>query len=73
MKQLKKYEILCLFSVLICSCDYKFSLQKRKYTKGFFVASSTNKNNFEKYTNEISYTKNKESKDILILKLLKVI
>ncbi len=71
MKQLKKYEILCLFSILICSCDYKFSLQKRKYTKGFFIASSTNKNNFEKYTNEISYTKKKEPKDILDIEVVK--
>ncbi len=52
----KNYLLILILCALISSCSYKFSLQKRRYSNGFFIASTSGKNSFEK-SNTINYNK----------------
>ncbi len=48
---MKKLVTLLTITLFITSCSTKFSLQKRKYNKGFYFATSTSKNNETKENN----------------------
>lgn len=53
---MKKIIALLSITLFITSCSNKFSLQKRKYNKGFYFATSNSKNN-ETNTGKIKASK----------------